>query len=129
MFDSLFEDSNLRDLSLPKSCDIYHVMLHFTYHWRDPCPNFLGLEYQMFSNPMFGDITFQKLLLAKQQSCFVLEVQGGKGSWIIWKGAKQNRLVNWQGIYKLNSLFNLCRSRNIELTTPFVRNLFNVALH
>ena len=32
MFESLFEDQDLRDLSLPKSCDIYHVMLHLTYH-------------------------------------------------------------------------------------------------
>ena len=60
----------------------------------------------MFSNPMFGDITFQKLLLAKQQSCFVLEVWDGKGSWIIWKGAKQNRLANWLNGYDCNSLFN-----------------------
>ena len=32
MFESLFEDQDLRDLSLPKSCDIYHVMFHLTYH-------------------------------------------------------------------------------------------------
>ena len=127
--ESLFEDYDLKHLSLPKSGDIHNVILRLTYHWRDPCPNFLGLEYQMFSNPMFGDITFQKLLLAKQQSCFVLEVWYGKGSWIIWKGAKQNRFVNWQGLYNLNSLnwlFNRCRSRNIELMTPFVQKLIRL---
>ena len=66
------------DLILRK-CSGPFCGLEITYQQREPCPNFLGREYQMFSKPILILYTFC-FWLSKQKSMLFLENSSGKGS-------------------------------------------------